>query len=169
MSTLLLDSFKIPHREAIAGKRVFVSQVWETFFRKVYELLKPLGEEKSFPIVNNQAAAADVIGMQFKKGNVSQVVVDWLVQRVTTSTGAVETIESGIFILVYNPTSENWSLVGIGTPGPDDSGVDFTVTSGGQVQYASTNIAGTASISKLTWRARTMAAKHRSYSVTGTR
>lgn len=111
----------------------------------------------------------NIDAMKFNYKGVSQATVDFLIQRVTTSTGATELIETGIFVVSYNPTSENWSLTMIGTPGPDDSGIDFTIDSEGQVQYVSTSITGTASISRINWRARTISAKHSSYSTAGTR
>lgn len=85
----------------------------------------------------------------------------------TTSTGATELIEGGCFQVAYSPTSDDWDLTFIGTPGPDDTGVDLSVDSDGQVQYVSSSITGTASISKITWRARTLSAKHSSYSSAG--
>ena len=111
----------------------------------------------------------NIDGMKFNYKGISQATVDFLIQRVTTSTGATELIETGIFVVSYNPTSENWSLTMIGTPGPDDSGVDLSIDSDGQVQYASTSITGTASISRINWRARTLSAKHSTYSSAGVR
>lgn len=111
----------------------------------------------------------DITDLKFSYRQISQAIVDFLIQRVTTSTGATELIESGMFVVSYNPTSDDWSLTMIGTPGPDDSGVDFMIDSSGQIQYRSSSITGTASISKITWRARTLSAKHSSYSSVGGR
>jgi len=111
----------------------------------------------------------DIDSMKFNYKGISQATIDFLIQRVTTSTGATELIESGMFVVSYNPTSADWSLTMIGTPGPDDSGIDFTIDSNGQVQYVSTSITGTASISRINWRARTLSAKHSTYSTAGTR
>ncbi len=109
----------------------------------------------------------DVTNLKFDKRGVSIAFVDFLIQRVTTSTGATELIEGGCFQVAYSPTSDDWDLTFIGTPGPDDSGVDLSVDGDGQVQYVSSSITGTASISKITWRARTLSAKHSSYSSAG--
>lgn len=111
----------------------------------------------------------DIESLKFNFRGVSQAAVDFLIQRITTSTGATELIESGIFVVSYNPTSNNWSLTMLGTPGPDDSGVDLSIDSEGQVQYVSTSITGTASISRINWRARTLSAKHSSYSTVGSK
>lgn len=109
----------------------------------------------------------DITDLKFNLRGVSQATVDFLIQRVTTSGGATELIESGMFVVSYNPTSADWSLTMIGTPGPDDSGIDFSIDSNGQVQYVSTSITGTASISKITWRSRTLGAKNSLYSSVG--
>ena len=87
-----------------------------------------------------------VTDMVFDKRGVSAVFVDFLIQRVTTSTGAVETIEAGSFMATYNPTSDDWNLGFIGTPGPDDTGVDLSISSSGQVEYTSTSIADRKSV-----------------------
>lgn len=105
--------------------------------------------------------------MKFNYKGVSQATVDFLIQRVTTSTGATELIETGMFVVSYNPTSADWSLTMIGTPGPDDSGIDFSIDSSGQVQYVSTSITGNASISRVIWRSRILSAKHSTYSQVG--
>lgn len=111
----------------------------------------------------------DVTNLKFNKRGVSVAFVDFLIQRVTTSTGATELIEAGCFQVAYSPTSDDWDLTFIGSPGPDDSGVDLSVDSNGQVQYVSSSITGTDSISKITWRARTLGAKSSTYSSVGAR
>lgn len=162
-------SFDPPFRDQLTGPNGMLSNSWEWFFRAIRDLLSALGSEKNFAIVNNTAVAADVTGLKFGARGVSFAAVDFCIQRITTSTGATELVEAGMFVLSYNPTSEDWNLTMIGTPGPDDSGVDFTVTATGQVKYTASNITGTASISRVFWRARTLAGKHTSYSDMGAR
>lgn len=160
-------SFRVPLADKLSTITGFVSQPWEIFFRALSEMLLPLGAERAFELTNNQSVAADIVGLKFNRRSVSQAVVEFLVQRVTTSTGATELVESGSFILTYNPTADDWniSLTNINTP--DNSGVDFTVTTAGQVQYTSSNITGVHSISRVVWRARTLAAKNSIYSTQG--
>lgn len=111
----------------------------------------------------------DITNFKFNARGVSAAFVDFLIQRVTTSTGATELIEAGQFVVSFNPTSQDWSLTMIGTPGPDDSGVDLSIDANGQVQYVSSLITGTESISKIIWRARVFAGKHTFYSSVGSR
>lgn len=158
---------EVPYRNPLVTAQGIVSDVWSKFFRNAMDAIDPLGTEKFFPLVNNQGSAADIDGLKFSQESVSQVTVEYLIQRVTTGGGATEKIQSGIFILTYLPTTSSWSLVTIGTPGPDVSGVTLSVTSTGQVQYTSTNFSGTESISKITYRARTLAAKNSLYSLVG--
>lgn len=110
---------------------------------------------------------ADISDLRFDKKGVSASFVDFCIQRVTTGTGATELVETGLFVCSYNPTSDDWSLTVIGTPGPDDSGVDLLIDADGQGQYRSSLISGTESISRIFWKARTLGGKHSSYSQAG--
>ena len=166
---ILKKSFEIPDKIVVLEKTNFFTTSWEWFFKEIYSRLYSLGSEDIFDLTNNQSTPANIDGLKFTKTGVSQATVDFLIQRVTTSTGATELIETGIFVVSYNPTSNDWSLTMIGTPGPDDSGVDFSIDATGQVKYASSSITGTASISRVIWRARTLSAKHSTYSLVGTR
>lgn len=166
---MIQTSFDVPYKTPALEKGGMLTPAWVAFFRALFERVLSLGAERNYEISNNQVGAADITGLRFDYRNVSQVAIDYLIQRITTGGGAVEKLETGIFLLVYKPTSNSWSKVSIGTSGPDVSGVTLTVTATGQVQYTSTNITGTHSISKITWRARTLAAKHTSYSTVGSR
>lgn len=156
-------TIEVPHRDKITVESGLVSRTWETFFRTVRRVLDPLGIEKYATLTNNQASAADIEGMLFSYRGVSQASVDYLIQRVTTGTGATELVEAGTFYLAFKPTSAAWVL----TNGPTTSGITLSVTTSGQVQYVSTNITGTASISKITFRARVLAGKNHQYSDVG--
>jgi len=249
-----VKTFDVPYKDKIQDKSGIVATSWSYFFRSIWERLYALGQEKSFVIVNNQVAAADLVGMVFSSKGVTQVVVDFLIQRVTTGASAVELIESGFFILTYRPTLAEWQITLIQTDTPDDSGVEFTITpiaftatydhttglwtksglalingqsvtlaaatalptgytvattyyvtsatsstfklsataggsavtaatdngtgtqtvtpthaADGQVQYTSSNITGTASISSIFWRARTLGGKNSQFSSLGAR
>ncbi len=160
-------SLTVPLKDLITDLTDFVSRPWVVFFSKIKELLDPLGEEKTQNLLNNQAVAIDLPGCIFNSSFVSQVIVEYLIQRITTGTGGVELITSGVLHLVYKPILNTWAIVTVGTPGPSTSGITFTVTALGQVQYTSTNIAGTPSISRINYRARTLAAKNYNYSLAG--
>lgn len=163
------SSFDIPVKDQISDSAGVASAAWNSFFRGLYERIFPLGVERSFTIANNQASPADITALKVNARAVSQAIVEFLVQRVTTGGGAVELIESGSFILSYNPTAHDWNISLVTINVPDNSGVDFTVSADGQVKYTSSNVAGTASISKMFWRMRTLAGKNAQYSSQGTR
>jgi len=150
----------VPYQNQLLDKNGILTVAWQQFFRMLYLVVSTLGIETSFPLVNNQVLAADITGLQFDSRKINQVSVEYLIQRVTTGGGATELITAGMFMLAYKPTSETWHVVAIGTPGPSSSGITFSVTASGQVQYTSSNITGTASISKITYRARTLGARY---------
>lgn len=156
-------SVEVPYKTPITDGSGFISTAWQFFFRKQKESVDPLGIEKSFELVNNQASSAEIEGLLFSKEKVSAAWVDYVIQRVTTGGGAVEQIEQGTFMCVYKPTSDTWVL----SDGPTTSGVTLSITSLGQVKYTTTNVAGTASISKINFRARTIAMKNQQYSEAG--
>ena len=156
-------SIQIPNQNQMIGDDGLISREYHDFFREIQEAVSALGVEKYFTLVNNQSSAADIEGLYFDLRKVGQVTVDYLIQRVTTGGGAQEKIESGTFYLVYKPTTNAWVLSG----GPTTAGITLSVTALGQVQYTSTNLTGTASISKLTFKARTLAAKSSQYSEAG--
>lgn len=162
-------SFDIPYREPLTEQGGFISRAWEWFFRDLWERLFTLGFEQSFNLANNQSFAADIVGMRFDKSGVSAAWVDYLIQRVTTGNDAVELIQAGAFVASYNPASEDWDLTEIGTPGPDAAGVTLSITEDGQGQYQTSNITGAPFISRIVWRARTLAGKHSLYSQVGSR
>lgn len=128
------------------------SIAWEDFFRSISEALIPLGTEQYFPIVNNQASAANVDGLLFDGTKISYVSVDFFIQRFHSGSSS---IQGGTFTLSYNAKTAAWSI----SNGGPHAGVTFSITSAGQVQYTSTNIANTLQVSKVTWRARTLSAR----------
>lgn len=157
---------KVPSNDLVLEGNL-ISRVWRSFFDLIKRKLDPLGEEQSFQLTNNLGVAADITGLTFDKAGVSQAIIDYVIQRVTTGGGATELIEAGIKYVVYKPTTAAWAIGTFGTPGPGASGVTLTITATGQVQYTSSNITGTASISRIVWRARTLAAKSSQYSQPG--
>lgn len=164
---ILQGSFDIPFRDPIAEKSGFISEVWGWFIRAVYERLSPLGEELSFKLVNNQSTAKDIPSLKFNPKSVTCVFFEYLVQRVTTSTGATELTEAGLLIFTYNPTSKTWNKTIVSEHGPDDAGITLSITADGQITYQTTSITGTPLMSVIFYRARTMAGRHNYYSSVG--
>lgn len=155
---------QIPYREILLDPQGLTTKAWTDFFRAI---LDALGIEKTIALANNQATPVDLTGMRFNSLLTSRVEVSYLIHRITTGGGATELVESGIFHAVYKPISATWELVFIGTPGPDAAGITLSIDADGQVQYESTNITGTESISKITYKAQSMDAKHYSFSRVG--
>lgn len=90
--------------------------------------------DTSFSAANNQSSPANVTGFLFANANVrafkgiASVAID--------ATG--DLFEVFEFIGIQKGSSWNMSQTSTG----DDSGVDFTINSSGQVQYTSSNVTG---------------------------
>ncbi len=153
-------SLDVPYKNEVVTEDFLLTPGWIQFYRLLLEYIIPLGIESTAKIANNQSVAANVTGLQFDFGEKNQANVEYIIQRITTGTGATELIQTGIFQLAYKPITKAWYMNTIGTTGPDVSGVTFSVTTGGQVQYTSTNITGTSFISKITYRVRVLGAKY---------
>jgi DNA-binding ferritin-like protein len=95
----------------------------------------PVGDiaQTNFSFENNQSAAANVTGLVFDNLSVRSFVAEVAVERDTSS-------EAFIFHGVNINGNFSMSQESVG----DDAGVEFTITSSGQIQYTSTNgVAGT--------------------------
>ncbi len=92
--------------------------------------------ETSFSIANNQSTVADVTGLAFNAGSVRSAVVEYSVYRISDSSPGGNT-ETGEMHIVYD-NSVGW-LIGIGGV-VGNAGVQFTITSAGQLQYTSTDV-----------------------------
>lgn len=150
-------TLNIPNLEQVVDDKGMLTRIWQTVFRYLQNTLDPLGVEKTFIIENNKASATNIDGLIFDSSKVSQVFIDYVIQRITTTN---ELVESGILRAVYLPTSLTWSLVTVGTTGPSVSGVAFTIDATGRIKYTSTNVAGTPVTSTLSIRARTLSGKN---------
>jgi hypothetical protein len=87
----------------------------------------------SFTSTNNQSISANVSGLLFPNASVSSFVINLTVNITTNSNNYYET-----FILEGTQTNSGWSL--FSTNYGDNSGIVFSITSNGQIQYTSTNI-----------------------------
>lgn len=153
----ILTSVKIPYLEQVAGADGLIVRSWQLFFRALLNLVEPLGAEKTFDLLNNQSTVVYIKGFNFESKKETQAFVDYNIQR-TTSTS--ELVESGVLRVVYMPKTEVWAISVVGTSGPDSSGVTFTITSDGYVQYTSTNVGGTPITFKVSTRSRTLSGKN---------
>jgi hypothetical protein len=92
----------------------------------------------SVNLTNNQTSPANINGLRFSK---TEVLSATMVCQVYITTSDEELQEQFNIILNYKPVADEFSLAVTSTG--DESGITFSVTSTGQVQYTSTNIAGT--------------------------
>jgi hypothetical protein len=99
-------------------------------------------------IANNQAAAADVSALALDSASYRAVEVFFEVWRKTASS---ERLATGSFKCFYKDSTEEWEMVP-GSYEGDETGVTFTVTVAGQVQYTSDNMAGTGYESRALFR-----------------
>jgi hypothetical protein len=109
--------------------------------------------ETGFELINNQSSPADITSLYFDVLYVRAAYIDYTIYRNTTGAGATELSEVGELRLVYNSVAVNWD---IDRSAVGDAGVTITVTNAGQLQYTSTNITGTPSISVIRFKARTL-------------
>ncbi len=102
-----------------------------------------------FTIANNTASVANVIGLSFDTTQVRSGIISYSVYRSTSTT---ELSESGQMYITYKSTAGTWELAQylVGS-----SGVTFTITSGGQIQYVSSNLGGTGYTGKMKFNAKT--------------
>lgn len=94
--------------------------------------------ETSFTIANNQGAAANVTGLVFASASYKAAHIFVKIQRKTDSS---ETVSVGVLKVMYRTATTTWEI--LDELGGDFTGVTFSITAGGQVQYTSTNQAGT--------------------------
>ena len=111
--------------------------------------------QTSFSLANNTSTPTNIFGLAFNPGTVRSAVVDYSIYIHTTS---AEFAEKGTLDLVYKnggTIGSKWSIarVIIG----DDAGINFNILDSGQVQYTSTNVAGTGYTAVIKFEARTTA------------
>lgn len=102
----------------------------------------------SFTVANNVGSATNVAGLSFDTASVRSAIVSYSIYRNSTTT---EMSEVGQIMITYKSTAATWELAQnyAGT-----SGVTFTITNAGQIQYTSTNFSGTGYSGKLKFSAK---------------
>lgn len=86
---------------------------------------------QSATLANNQIASANIPGFVFNTGQVQAINAEFLVIRVF-DVGATTVVESGQINGSYNGTEFKITIESDG-----DTGVRFSITNGGQIQYTS--------------------------------
>lgn len=151
----------VPYADDVIDSARKLTRPWEQFFRKIFDLLQYIKPESSFTLVNNQSGAADVTPLTFDKNYVSHAVVEYLIQRTTTSG---ELVAGGRLTAIYAYDANAWTIANTIDVNVGTIGVTFSITSDGQVQYTTTNQAGTVEISRMVFRVRQLQGKSNLYS-----
>lgn len=95
----------------------------------------------NFTLTNNQAVAADVTGLILDISTIRGAVITYSIYRIVTSGPSTisEYSETGTLQVTYKSSGLSWELTQEKT---GSSGVHFSITPDGQVQYQSTNLTG---------------------------
>ena len=101
----------------------------------------------SFDLANNQSSAANLTGLTFDTSTVRAAIVQYSIYRTSSTT---EKSEVGTIYLAYKSTAATWELA---QTYAGDSGITFSITSAGQVQYTSSNFSGISYSGKLKFKA----------------
>lgn len=97
-----------------------------------------IGPTTLVAIANNQAVAANIANLIMDSSTIRAAFIEYYVYRVWNS-GASEVAEAGTMIFVYKDIAATWTFVPVGL-GISSTGTTFSITSGGQVQYVTTNL-----------------------------
>lgn len=97
-----------------------------------------LGPTVLVTIANGQATPANITSLAFDSATIRSAQVQYYAYR-TYNSGTQEVIESGTLFLHYKDIANTWDMVQVGN-GVTDSGVVFSITAGGQIQYTSSTL-----------------------------
>lgn len=92
--------------------------------------------EKSFTLANNQASAADITGLIFSPSTYRGFKIEYSIYRETSTVGS-GAAQIGQLRGIYNTKLAEWYLSEDFSG--NSSGIEFSITSGGQIQYTSSN------------------------------
>lgn len=97
--------------------------------------------EPQFTIANNQTTFADITGMIFNKLNYKSAIISFDAYR---KDAGQEVSVHGKLNAIYKPVLDTWELFGPELVGDltNDIGLEFDITSAGQIRYKSSNFAG---------------------------
>lgn len=102
------------------------------------------GSPLSVVLANNQGTPADITGLLFDKVSIKAAQFDYEIYRRTDTQNEME---AGTGFVSYRTDTSTWEISFQSQF--DDSGVTLSITSGGQVQYVSTNLTGTSYAGKM--------------------
>lgn len=152
----LPKSLTIPIRDAINEKSGVLTIPWLNFFNYLKEIIDPLGVEKTFSLLNNQAAPVKIQGLVFDKSTFKQAFIDYYIERVTATESL---IESGTWLVTCKDQT-TFSLEDAFPPLGDDSGTVFDIDANGNITYTAINKAAAQVKFKLCVRVRTLSTRN---------
>lgn len=97
--------------------------------------------QTSFTIANNTSVFSNINGLSFNTGTVRAALIQYSIYRTSTSNPSGN-VDGGSMTIVYDNLAApgaKWLMIGGPITG-GDSGVTFTITDAGQVQYKSTDL-----------------------------
>lgn len=97
-----------------------------------------IGPTTLVTITNGQTLAANVTGLVLNPADIRAGIVEYYVDR-TWDSGSLEVAEVGHLYLLYKDQSATWTIAQVGND-VGSTGVTFSITAGGQVQYVSDTV-----------------------------
>ena len=101
----------------------------------------------SFNVSNNVASPTNITGAAFDTSQVRSFIMQYDLYR---STNSNELSEVGHLYGTYKSSAGTWEL---NQSYAGSSGITFSMTNGGQLQYTSSNMAGTGYVGKMKFKA----------------
>lgn len=111
--------------------------------------------DTSFTIANNIGVATDINGLVFDPGTIRAANVDYSVYRTSTANPSGHA-EVGTLFLIYDDSASSGQKWQLSQRSGGYSGVTFSITDAGQVQYTSTDINSTNYSGVIRFRAKTL-------------
>lgn len=112
--------------------------------------------ETSYVVTNNITSYADVNRLFFDPGTVRAANITYAIYRASTSNPS-GFVESGTIYITFDNSAGTGSKWLLGQQKIGDSGVTFTITDAGQIQYQSTDIGATGYQGNIKFTAKTLA------------
>lgn len=143
------DSFDVP----LQGDNPDYGESLTDLFEAIADALETVQQPndiltQSGTIANNITVATSIPNFSFDTAEVQSINAEYIIKR-TTAVPANNLVESGFIEGNFDGT--NWS---ISRRQIGDAGVEFTVTSGGQIQYTSTDVSGTSYTGEISFKAK---------------
>lgn len=112
--------------------------------------------ETTSTINNNISSPTNINGLVFDPGTVRAANVNYAIYRISTAAPSGHA-EDGMIGLIYDDSAANGSKWQLSQrKGGTDSGVTFSITDGGQIQYISSDINSTGYVGEIVFSAKTL-------------